>query len=844
MTGYYRNCIPAYAHVAEPLVKLTKKNHRMQFGPAEAQAFQKLKQLLCSPTVLTYPDTSKPYTLYSDASDTCVGSILVQEVDGVERVVQYVSHQLSGSQLNWPTIEKEAYAIIYSLVKLRTYLFGADFRVLVDHKPLKSLFTSQMNNTRLQRWSILLSEYGAKIDYRKGSTNVRADFLSRLWNSEIPEKDDIDKQVVQMATIDTDEWVDIAQLRDDGDTVLIPLDVNNHMTRGEIGRHQHIEFSEQFDRADEEDDQYIVINNLLYSTYKPTPTSDVYPRLLLPSPFWEAVIDRAHKEVGHMAVTKTLDRVREAYVWPGMKRDIKERLARCTTCQAHRTDVDRVPMGTMPIANYPTQMVSVDLIGPMPVGDSGNRYCLNVLDHCSGWVESIPLPNKESKTIEKAFAKFFVSRHGIPEVLLSDNGREFTARDFELYLEELGVQHRLTTPYHPQANGKVERFHRTLKQTLAKLVRNNPTAWESKLPEALLAYRVAISASTGYSPFYLMYGRQPRLPLTRSLLPETTFETRVDDLSDALKNVARNTEQSREANRKRIGARARAGIIIVGDTAIVKVNNRVPLTTRWDPRYQVVRVSDTTIYLRHQRSGKTRRVHRSQVHLVDPYLQWDEVPDRPRQVPLVTNIAQPPLYNVPEVQNEARDEPPVVLPDVQARNDEPDREDDEVIPDTQATIDDDDEVMPNLVDDNDNDVDMQFPQVTQGEPGMESEETNASVVGPKDVANPSTATTAARYGAQTSNIRGSFASRRPGETSQMETSETVSRESPRGPQVGATPRVPASADRKRVGNREFTRVREGSTPLKLVFSKGYPTRSRDKLRKYQDALQCSSWYYV
>ena len=117
-----------------------------------------------------------------------MGAILVQEDErGVERVISYVSHALSASQRRWATIEKEAYAVVYAIEKLRTYLYGAKFTVYTDHKPLKALFTKQMNSTKVQRWGVLLAEYGARIEYRKGRHNVRADWLSRMRAPKPPE---------------------------------------------------------------------------------------------------------------------------------------------------------------------------------------------------------------------------------------------------------------------------------------------------------------------------------------------------------------------------------------------------------------------------------------------------------------------------------------------------------------------------------------------------------------------------------------------------------------------------------------------------------------------------------
>ena len=133
------------------------------WGPSQNQACEKLKQLLTFVNVMAAPRTDRPYKLYTDACDYAVGAILVQEDDtGTERVIQYLSHSLSSVQPRWATIEKEAYAVVYAISKLRPYLYGAEFTVNTDHKPLISLFNKEMQNTKIQKWAILLSEYGGE----------------------------------------------------------------------------------------------------------------------------------------------------------------------------------------------------------------------------------------------------------------------------------------------------------------------------------------------------------------------------------------------------------------------------------------------------------------------------------------------------------------------------------------------------------------------------------------------------------------------------------------------------------------------------------------------------------
>ena len=151
MAVYYRQTVPNFATLAAPLMALTKKHAQWKWGEEQELAFCTLQCLSQSDSVLAYPQMNKPYKLYTDTCDYAVGGILVQQDEtGMEPVIQYVSQQLNGSQLRWATIEKEAYAIMYCLNKLRPYLWGANFEILTDHKPLQCLFKGEVANTKIQ----------------------------------------------------------------------------------------------------------------------------------------------------------------------------------------------------------------------------------------------------------------------------------------------------------------------------------------------------------------------------------------------------------------------------------------------------------------------------------------------------------------------------------------------------------------------------------------------------------------------------------------------------------------------------------------------------------------------
>ena len=167
-------------------------------GSTQQKSFTTLKAFLVSSGVMAASRLDRPFKLNTDASDYVIGAILVQqEDDQVERVVQYISHALSPTQTRWATIKKEAYSVVFALDKLRPYLLGAECTIHTDHKPLKFLFTKQMENTKIQRWSVLLAEFGARICCHPGKLTIRADLLSRI---KPPTSTPIN-------VIDTDDWV-------------------------------------------------------------------------------------------------------------------------------------------------------------------------------------------------------------------------------------------------------------------------------------------------------------------------------------------------------------------------------------------------------------------------------------------------------------------------------------------------------------------------------------------------------------------------------------------------------------------------------------------------------------
>ena len=196
--AYYRRFIPEFSETAEPLINLTRKNQPFHWNIKCQNAFQQLKQDLIKLPYLANPDLSKPSVLYIFASDECIGACLAQftpspipaETQEVERPIYLLSHKLSRTQCRYSTIEKEAFAINHSLLKLNHYLYNTEFKIKTDHQPLKYILDAPMQKKKIQLWALNISAYNCTIEYIPGVKNVVADFLSRLPTKQVQIKEE------------------------------------------------------------------------------------------------------------------------------------------------------------------------------------------------------------------------------------------------------------------------------------------------------------------------------------------------------------------------------------------------------------------------------------------------------------------------------------------------------------------------------------------------------------------------------------------------------------------------------------------------------------------------------
>lgn len=247
---------------------------------------------------------------------------------------------------------------------------------------------------------------------------------------------------------------------------------------------------------------------------KASPNTPVNFQVVLPTALISTALTCLHGNQfsGHLSAERTLQRARRICYWPYMTRDIHKFCVECLPCQTRScpTPHERAPL--QPIqAERPFQKVATD-ITEFPVTSAGNRYVLVVMDYFTRYVNLFPLKDQHATTVAKYIFEY-IRHHGVPESIHTDQGGQFESDLIKHLCGFLGINKTRTSPYHAQSDGMVERLNRTLKDQLAKYIVESSGEWDQYLPQAELAYNSSVHSSTGFSPFFLVNGREPNLPL-------------------------------------------------------------------------------------------------------------------------------------------------------------------------------------------------------------------------------------------------------------------------------------------------------------------------------------------
>ena len=613
LTNYYRRFVKDYARLAEPLHRLTRKATPFKWTESCEMAFESLRQHLTNPPILAFPCFTVPFVLHTDASNSAMGAVLSQVQEGHERVIAYWSRQLDKAQRHYSTIEREALAAVAAIKEFLPYLYGFRFTLITDHNPLTSLKGLRDVSGRLARWSLFLQQFDFTVQYCPGSRNNVADALSRRPPSPT--------QV--MASIEGTLW-------SLGDQSAIQKAQEEDPLIGQVidAMNKNTPLPPPFDR---QADRIFLPNSLLCRQFREKGNTSHITQVIIPRALITKVLEQVHSNSGHLGLKRTLERLKERAYWPGYEADTERYVRECHCCQQRNQQppTSRAPLGTI-TAKAPFEKLAWDIMGPLPVTSQGSKYILVVADIFTKWVEAFPLRSIEAETVAQVLVSEVVCRFGVPSKLHSDQGSNFCSNVVQCVCEMLGVDRTHTTAYHPQGNGQVERFNRTVEAMLAKVVKENQKDWDSHIPSVLLAYRTAIHESTNFTPFHLTFGRSPNLPLDLMLGRITDNQVMgypqfVQKLQQTLKSsfiLVQQHLKAAHARRKRLydqrsqDTKFHTGELVWLFVPAVKTGRTRKLASLWRGPYTVLdKVSAVTYRIQLIGSCKTLVVHQNRLKL-------------------------------------------------------------------------------------------------------------------------------------------------------------------------------------------------------------------------------------
>jgi Integrase zinc binding domain/Integrase core domain len=260
-----------------------------------------------------------------------------------------------------------------------------------------------------------------------------------------------------------------------------------------------------------------------------------------------------HPTGAHFGVDKMFEKIRNQYYWPQMFEDTKHYIKTCDKCQRRGRYRIPGPLHPIPVGD-PFSKIGIDIVGPLPITTKGNRYIVVTTDYLTKWPEAEAISEATGKRVAEFIYQTIICRHGCPKQILSDRGTHFRNEVVDALLRKFQIQHLLSTPYHPQTNGLVERFNRTLCESLAKITEGKED-WDQHISPVLFAYRTAKQASTKMTPFYLTYGRNPIMPhmeteqiIEGNILDRlySIIEEMPNQREEAKRNIAKNQKKQKE----------------------------------------------------------------------------------------------------------------------------------------------------------------------------------------------------------------------------------------------------------------------------------------------------------
>ena len=468
---------------------LLRKNVKWEWGPSQDKAFKDSKVALLNSPVLTHYDPNLPIVVSADSSSYGIGAVLSHVIDGVERPCYFASRALSIAERNYSQLEKEALALVFALKKFHYFIWGQQFTLVSDHKPLLGIFSNDKQipaiaSGRIQRWSLMIQAYKFKLIHRSGAQMGTADALSRLPVGLPNESVPVPAEWIHLVNMlnltpvtasHISRWTSsdpilsqvVSYCRDGWPHSVEPALLNYFSKRHELSL-QH--------------------DCILWGN-----------RIVVPKQGQISLLNELHS--GHVGITRMKELARSYFWWPGIDADIDQMVKSCITCLENRTEPSKAELHPWDWPKSPWVRIHIDYAGPID-----NTYFLVIVDAHSKWVEILPTTRITSEATVRMLRTCF-ARFGLPISIVSDNGPCFKSEEFSRFVTMNGIHHICTAPYRPSTNGLAENMVKTFKNYYKTSGGGNV---QERLDKFLFRYRVIPHTTTGVSPSELMFSRKIR----------------------------------------------------------------------------------------------------------------------------------------------------------------------------------------------------------------------------------------------------------------------------------------------------------------------------------------------
>lgn len=561
--SYFRKYIENFAKIAAPIKPLLSVKGRIKWTEDHQRAFDNLKAKLLTAPILHLFDPNKPAIVKTDASFTGIGGALFQECNGKILPCSYVSRTLSKAESHYPATHLELLAICWTLKRLRNLVYGSEITIITDCHALCWLLKNSKKElcTRLSRYVMDLMDYNiVSINHVSGHKHTCADYLSRnpteMYDPNQDELDDLPLLTIgtiNLQNVQLDDPV-IARIYEN---LRCPTP-NPNLVRNFVLKHD-----------------VLYHRNLAYDKLC----------LVIPSHLQDSVLKECHDNPisGHLGITKTYDRIRMRYWFPHMRKIIVKYVKSCQKCQSRKSPKAK-PYGLMQCIKIPKhvfQHVQIDISGPYPVSSRRNRYIISACCYLTKWLETRAIKEANTESVIKFLIEQIICRHGMPNIIQSDQGSVFTAELFRQLCMKIGIKQNLSTTYHAQSQGQVERGHSVIHDCISMYLSDSLKSqkdWDQYLPHITFAINTSRHDTIQCTPFSMMYGREAVLPIESAHVMQeyVNLETFLDHVRKARFTAWEKIHLSQKRNAYYYNRNRRQHNFKVGDRVLYRKQIRRP----------------------------------------------------------------------------------------------------------------------------------------------------------------------------------------------------------------------------------------------------------------------------